>query len=897
MLLLTSLTVLAADRPACAQGTVFTYQGSLESNGSPANGAYDLQFTLFDAAQNGNQVGAALINSAVTVNNGAFTTTLDFGPGVFTGPSRWLGIGVRASGGGAFTPLAPLQQFTPAPYAIFAETSGTVGPSSVAAAQLNTAGAPAGGQVLSYNGSSLVWANPSGPSSGWSLTGNAGTTGANFLGTTDNQPLELRVNNERALDLYQGAGNATTLTVGSFAGAAIGGQGINVLGGGAGAYNTVYPNFSTIAGGFNNTINSGASGSVIAGGQGHVINGATSAIGGGFSNTVNGLLGAIPGGANNLVSGDYGFAAGNSAQAVNPGAFVWADNSGGAFASTANNQFSVRAYGGVRFVTGGAGMTVDGNPLLTTGSSGSGLTIQQNADGAPNLIGGSTANFVASGVVGATIGGGGGTTNIGSSNYVNSVRADFGTVGGGQDNTASGNSATVAGGNSNIASGDAATVGGGVGNNAGGDSATIPGGEGNSAIGNFSFAAGHWASANNPGAFVWADSQWANFGSTANDQFSVRANGGVRFVTGGAGLTVDGNPVLTTGSSGSGFSIKQNADGAPNLIGGSPVNFVESGVVGATIGGGGVGVGYDGTNHVNSVIADFGTVGGGLENTAGGWSATVGGGFNNTASGTYATIPGGHFNRASGYSSFAAGQLAQANNQGAFVWADSQYASFASTANDQFCIRAQGGVQLDPGTSLFCGSQVRQSLNLYGTAYGIGVQTGTLFFRSDGSYPNSGDFSWFKGGSFNSGQNNPGSGGQEMMRLDHTGDLYVSKSVNANFNLTSDRNMKSNFAPVDAQEVLAKVSALSITAWNFKNEPAVRHLGPMAQDFYAAFNVGPDDKHIAVVDENGVALAAIQGLNRKVEEQLKAKDAEIQDLKARLEKLERVLEKGNRGWK
>jgi len=64
----------------------------------------------------------------------------------------------------------------------------------------------------------------------------------------------------------------------------------------------------------------------------------------------------------------------------------------------------------------------------------------------------------------------------------------------------------------------------------------------------------------------------------------------------------------------------------------------------------------------------------------------------------------------------------------------------------------------------------------------------------------------------------------------------------------------------------------------------------MAQDFYSTFNVGTDEKHIAPIDEGGVALAAIQGLNEKLEEQLKAKDTEIEDLKTRLEKLEKAVE-------
>jgi hypothetical protein len=101
----------------------------------------------------------------------------------------------------------------------------------------------------------------------------------------------------------------------------------------------------------------------------------------------------------------------------------------------------------------------------------------------------------------------------------------------------------------------------------------------------------------------------------------------------------------------------------------------------------------------------------------------------------------------------------------------------------------------------------------------------------------------------------------------------------------SDRNLKENFATVNTREVLDKVAGLTISRWNFKSDSATPHVGPMAQDFYAAFAVGPDDKHIATVDADGVALAAIQGLNQKVEE----KDAEIRNLRVRLEKLEQLL--------
>ena len=171
-------------------------------------------------------------------------------------------------------------------------------------------------------------------------------------------------------------------------------------------------------------------------------------------------------------------------------------------------------------------------------------------------------------------------------------------------------------------------------------------------------------------------------------------------------------------------------------------------------------------------------------------------------------------------------------------------------------------------------------LNLYGANYGIGVQSDTLYFRCTSNTGNSG-FIWYKGGVHSDTYANPG-GGTELMHL-VSGGLYV----NGTFVSSSDRNMKENFAPVQPREVLEKVVALPITRWNYKSDAGAAHVGPMAQDFYAAFQVGPDDKHIAVVDEGGVALAAIQGLNQKLNE----KDAEIQELRRVVKELGESFDK------
>ena len=125
--------------------------------------------------------------------------------------------------------------------------------------------------------------------------------------------------------------------------------------------------------------------------------------------------------------------------------------------------------------------------------------------------------------------------------------------------------------------------------------------------------------------------------------------------------------------------------------------------------------------------------------------------------------------------------------------------------------------------------------------------------------------------------------------------LHVVGNILASGTITgsSDRNVKRDFTPVNSSEVLEKVAALPISTWSFIDDQGVRHLGPMAQDFHSAFNVGMDDKHISMVDADGVALAAIQGLNQKLND----KAAEVRELKARLERLENLLTQQHGGAK
>ena len=117
------------------------------------------------------------------------------------------------------------------------------------------------------------------------------------------------------------------------------------------------------------------------------------------------------------------------------------------------------------------------------------------------------------------------------------------------------------------------------------------------------------------------------------------------------------------------------------------------------------------------------------------------------------------------------------------------------------------------------------------------------------------------------------------------GDIHCSGLIYGTLYNSSDRNLKERITPVNGEDILAQVARLPIARWNYKSDSATPHIGPMAQDFYAAFNVGIDDKHIGTIDEGGVALAAIQGLNEK----LKEKDAQIETLEKRLTDLEQLV--------
>ena len=114
---------------ASAQGNAFSYQGRLNDGSNPASGLYDLRFNLYDSSAGAGTVGLPITNAATLITDGLFTVLLDFGPGIFNGPGRWLEIGVRTNGSTSFTMLAPRHPLAAVPYAQYAMTpAGPPGP-------------------------------------------------------------------------------------------------------------------------------------------------------------------------------------------------------------------------------------------------------------------------------------------------------------------------------------------------------------------------------------------------------------------------------------------------------------------------------------------------------------------------------------------------------------------------------------------------------------------------------------------------------------------------------------------------------------------------------------------------------------------------------------------------
>lgn len=302
------------------------------------------------------------------------------------------------------------------------------------------------------------------------------------------------------------------------------------------------------------------------------------------------------------------------------------------------------------------------------------------------------------------------------------------------------------------------------------------------------------------------------FGNRAGDAAGSASDKAFATVGGGKLNIASGN----NGTIAGGF--ENRATGLSSSVGGGANNRADG--LGSAVGGG----------RENTADGTVAVIGGGQGNVA---SAALGGssvlgGFNNTASGTNGTVAGGSENCAGGSNSWAGGEGAKVRpgtdagdagigcfnvatsgdadgHEGTFAWADSSGGNFVSSGPNRFLVRASNGV--------YFGNEDTPTISI-----GRYIDTSTGGYLSNGG-------TW----------------------------------TNA-----SSRSLKHAFEVVDTRAVLRNVVALPISTWRYKSSEEGRHLGPVAEDFQAAFGLG-DGESIATVDADGVALAAIQGLNQKLE--------------------------------
>ena len=773
-----------------AQGTAFTYQGQLQNNGSPASGTYALTFSLFTTNTTGAPIAEPVTNNAVVITNGLFTVLIDFGPGVFTGTTNWLQIGVATNGVESFTALTPRQELTPAPNAIYAESANGLS-GKLSASQLTSIGNTNGGSGNFFVG----------------LSGNSTMSG--YYNTADG---------------YQ-----------SF--------GINTIG----YENTAY-GFQALdsnASGDNNTAvgysamlanNSGSQNTAVG----------ENAMAGNQSGGGNSAFGALALGNNQ--SGSFNTAIGNYALWFNHGSYNAGD---GAFAlynvtGTSSYNIGLGYQAGYNISTGSSNIDI-GNLGLSTDT---------------NLIRIGTSQTQAF-IAGVITGNGAGLTNLNATSFSGTFPANQLTS---------------------------------VGNNNGGFENFFVGGSGNSTMtGSDNTADGTYAlELNTSGSDNTAYGYFALYynasgsNNTANGVYALQQN------TSGSANTANGYGAL-----------QENTSGSDNTAIGFDALFANTN-------------GYD--NTANGYEALFSNQNG-YENTADGYNALYGNtsGYLNVAVGQDSM----KLNMV-GYENVAVGHLALGNNTN-----DSELVAIGYHALENDNAYGLGSTGYS-GENTAVGFEALQADNLgadntavgynallnntygaYNTAYGVyalysttngdfdlAIGAGALMNMMTGN--DDIGIGYNAGNYLTSGYDdiyigNQGSGANfsntenGVIRIGDTQTAtYLAGTVFANgMALTSDRNAKENFKPVDNQAVLAKVASLPVTEWNYKTDQAgVQHIGPMAQDFQAAFGLdGKDDKHISVVDEGGVALAAIQGLNQKLQE----KDAKIGELEKRLDELEATV--------
>jgi hypothetical protein len=296
----------------------------------------------------------------------------------------------------------------------------------------------------------------------------------------------------------------------------------------------------------------------------------------------------------------------------------------------------------------------------------------------------------------------------------------------------------------------------------------------------------------------------------------------------------------------------------------------------------------------NSVGWGYTSVGGGRRNKATSWAGTIGGGDGNHAGGgvAYAAIVGGHANTASGFASFIGG-----GETNTVTGATSTIAGGVGNSITSHSSAIAGGAENSiAGFYAAIPGGLADTLDVdanYAMAFGYGVYGNTeyraIFF--DSTHPGTIRINC-------DDREVNGAPGDAIivagtLGFDNGNGAYL--SAGGDWMSSSSRSVKENFRPLDGNEILDKLSRVPIERWDYvgTNE---HHIGPMAEDFVAAFDVGSslddgtrDNKHLSARDVAGVALIGVQELSR-ITQELRKKTDELDELRAEMTRMRALLE-------
>jgi hypothetical protein len=878
LILLLLCTTLAS---ALAQGTAFTYQGRLADNGAAANGTYEFRFALFDALSGGTQVGPPLTNSAVAVSSGFFAVSLDFGAGAFPGANRWLQIGVRTNGSGAaFTTLNPRQPLTSTPYAVTA--SDVTGANIARLNPPNTSVQATGNPVIT---------------SGFITSANVVNGGVGYL-----TPPLVTVNDTTGsgaiIVANVSGGSVVSFTVQNPGSGYSAGATITVAPPPSNAFQTFpgvnhFTNTGNIIAGNGSGLNNLNAASLSTGTVGDTRLSANVALlnrtqtfsgTNAFTKAANSFTGDGAGltslNASSLSSGIVSDArlSGNVARlnGVNQiftGSISFTHVSNlfsGTFAGNASGVSNVPLSGIDSDGIISAKSLISTSALVVGAGPFSVIAVDINADGHRDLI---SANSVANTLSVLTNNGKGGFFLASSPATLNEAPDAVAA----EDMNGDGRVDLIS---TDYIAGQAVSLS--VFTNNGSSS--------------FSFWVTAFGGAHAFSAFP----------------LDVNEDGRVDLISVSSD---DDTIIVATNRSNSSFSFQRtyavgdnprfvipadvNGDGKMDLVsantfGASLSVLTNNAGVFTLASTPAVGIG-----PVGLAAADF--------NSDGRLDLVSVNTFSDTLSVLLNNGGGGTFTPASslpvGASPYSVGVI-DFNGDGRpdLVSANAEDSTISILLNDgsgNFTLARTVPVGADP-TSVAVGDLNGDGFPDLATA-NSDTNTLSVLFNQPARFI--GSFVGHGGGLTGiSRLDAPDGSPAPALSVDNNGNvgigmtnpvsrLHVNGEARATvFTPTSDRRAKENFSSVSPQEVLARVIALPVAEWNFKAFPDARHIGPVAQDFHAAFSLnGADDTTIATVDADGVALAAIQGLNQKLEQELKRREAENAELQKRLTALELLI--------